>query len=85
MMIQQHMQIACCSVSAWLVEHLITAFGKLSSAFVMRLQWLKEGKLIYMEDVTDGLENAPKAFIGMMRGDSIGKATVKVADSNSAC
>ena len=33
----------------------------------------------YNEDVTDGLENAPKAFIGMLHGENLGKAVVKVA------
>ena len=32
------------------------------------------------EHVTDGLENAPKAFIGMLNGENRGKALVKVAD-----
>ena len=34
----------------------------------------------YREDVTDGLENAPRAFIGMLNGENRGKALVKVAD-----
>ena len=44
------------------------------------VQWLKEGKIKYLDDVTDGLENAPKAFIGMLHGDNVGKAAVKVAE-----
>ena len=42
--------------------------------------WLAEGKLQWREDVTDGLENAPRAFLGMLRGENRGKALVKVAD-----
>jgi NADPH:quinone reductase len=42
-------------------------------------RWLAEGKLTYREDVTDGLENAPRAFIGMLRGENRGKALVKIA------
>jgi NADPH:quinone reductase len=41
-------------------------------------RWLAEGKLTYREDVTDGLENAPRAFIGMLRGENRGKTLVKV-------
>jgi len=43
-------------------------------------QWLKEGKLKYRENIIEGLENAPRAFIGMLKGENIGKQLVKVAD-----
>jgi NADPH-dependent curcumin reductase CurA len=42
-------------------------------------RWLAEGKLTYREDVTEGLENAPRAFIGMLRGENRGKALVRIA------
>ena len=42
-------------------------------------RWLGEGKLTYREDVTDGLEHAPAAFIGMLRGENRGKALIRVA------
>ena len=41
--------------------------------------WLAEGKLRYTEDVTEGLENAPAAFMGMLRGENRGKTLVKIA------
>jgi NADPH:quinone reductase len=41
-------------------------------------RWLAEGKLTYREDVTEGLENAPAAFIGMLRGENRGKTLVKL-------
>jgi NADPH:quinone reductase len=45
-------------------------------------RWVAEGRIRYREDVTEGLENAPKAFVGMLRGENRGKALVKVADSD---
>lgn len=42
-------------------------------------QWLKEGKLKYREDIMDGLENTPKAFIRMLNGENKGKQLVKVS------
>ncbi|MBI3992910.1 MAG: NADP-dependent oxidoreductase [Candidatus Lambdaproteobacteria bacterium] len=42
-------------------------------------QWLREGKLVYRESVVRGVENAPRAFIGMLRGENIGKQLVKFA------
>lgn len=41
-------------------------------------QWLAEGKIKYRETVTEGLENTPKAFIGLFQGENIGKQLVKV-------
>ncbi len=41
--------------------------------------WLKAGKLTYRETVTNGLENAPRAFLGLFKGDNIGKQLVKVS------
>lgn len=46
--------------------------------------WLREKKIKYREDVMDGLENAPAAFIGMMEGKNIGKQLVKVASEGAA-
>jgi NADPH-dependent curcumin reductase CurA len=40
--------------------------------------YLAEGKLKYRESVTEGLENAPKAFIGLLKGENFGKQLVKL-------
>jgi hypothetical protein len=39
---------------------------------------LADGRLTYTEDVTEGLERAPRAFIGMLRGENRGKTLVKL-------
>jgi len=44
--------------------------------------WIVEGKIKYREDVVDGLENAPRAFQGLLRGENFGKLVVKVAELN---
>lgn len=41
--------------------------------------WMREEKLQYREDIVEGLENAPRALIGMLGGGSTGKQLVKVA------
>lgn len=41
--------------------------------------WLAAGKIQYRETITDGLENAPAAFIGLFRGENLGKQLVRVA------
>ena len=43
-------------------------------------KWIKEGKIIYKEDIVEGLENAPEAFIGLMNGKNFGKLLIKVSD-----
>jgi hypothetical protein len=35
-------------------------------------------KIVYRETIAEGLERAPAAFIGMLRGENLGKQLVKV-------
>jgi NADPH-dependent curcumin reductase CurA len=42
-------------------------------------QWIAEGRVKYREDIIDGLESAPQAFIGMLAGKNFGKLLVRVA------
>ncbi|MDY6817109.1 MAG: NADP-dependent oxidoreductase [Halobacteriales archaeon] len=43
-------------------------------------EWVSSGAIDYRETVTEGLENAPEAFIGLFEGENIGKQLVHVAD-----
>ena len=45
-------------------------------------RWVAEGAVRHREDVTEGLENAPRAFIGMLRGENRGKTLVQVAEES---
>ncbi len=42
-------------------------------------RWLREGQLKYREQFVDGIENAPRAFLGMLRGENIGKQLVRIS------
>lgn len=42
--------------------------------------WVASGQLRYREDVVDGLDRAPEAFIGLLEGANFGKLVVRVAD-----
>jgi hypothetical protein len=42
-------------------------------------EWIEQGRIKYREDVVDGLENAPEAFIGLLEGKNFGKLVVRVA------
>ncbi len=41
--------------------------------------WLKQGKLRYREDIAQGIEAAPQAFIGMLQGNNQGKQLVQLS------
>ena len=41
-------------------------------------RWLSEGKLFHTETVVEGLDQAPSAFIGLLRGHNIGKMIVRL-------
>ena len=45
--------------------------------------WVREGKLKFREDIVDGLENAPTAFIGLLQGKNFGKMLVRVGEDKS--
>ncbi len=40
---------------------------------------IKDGRIRYREDITDGFENAPAAFMGLLQGKNFGKALVRVS------
>lgn len=42
--------------------------------------WVRDGSVRYHEDVVEGLEKAPEAFRGLLRGDYLGKVLVRVGD-----
>ncbi len=41
-------------------------------------EWVSTGKIKYRESIAHGLDNAPKAFIGMLKGENFGKQLVKL-------
>ncbi|AXR83339.1 NADP-dependent oxidoreductase [Natrarchaeobaculum sulfurireducens] len=46
-------------------------------------RFIREGDLHYRENVVDGFENAPDAFLGLFEGENVGKQLVKVADRST--
>ncbi|KAF6162316.1 hypothetical protein GIB67_008445 [Kingdonia uniflora] len=43
------------------------------------MKHVKEGKIVYVEDIVEGLENGPAALIGLFTGRNVGKQVVVVA------
>ena len=55
------------------VAELMDEFLELASG------WVRDGSLRYKEHIVDGLENAPKAFMGMLDGANFGKLLIRVS------
>lgn len=46
---------------------------------VKAIQWVTDGKLKYRETIAEGVENAPQAFIELLKGGNTGKQIVQLA------
>ncbi|HEY2874748.1 MAG TPA: NADP-dependent oxidoreductase [Reyranella sp.] len=58
---------------------IVTDFaGKYEAAMRTMGEWIKNGQLKYREDVVQGIDKAPRAFIGLLRGENFGKLLVKM-------
>src|SRR6266853_5572965 len=44
---------------------------------------VKSGRIKYREDIVDGLDNAPEAFIGLLQGKNFGKLLIRLSDDPS--
>ena len=40
--------------------------------------WVEAGKIKYREEMIDGLEQAPRAFVELLRGEGFGKRVIRV-------
>ncbi len=55
-------------------------FAPLYGGFAKQMNaWIATGKMQYREEIIDGLEQAPQAFIGLLRGENFGKRVIRVA------
>jgi NADPH-dependent curcumin reductase len=58
---------------------IVSDFASLQADFLRDMsQWVREGKIKYKEFVTEGLETAPAALIGLLKGANFGKQLVRV-------
>jgi NADPH-dependent curcumin reductase CurA len=59
---------------------LVLSWHHLFPAYIQRASgWIADGRLRTEETVVDGLDRAPGAFLGMLRGDNVGKMLVRLA------
>ncbi len=79
-MLQSHIEL---SLSGLLIRGFIQReFAGQIGAFQREMaQWISSGDIQYKEDIVAGLENAPRAFMGLLEGKNFGKLLVKVSDA----
>jgi NADPH-dependent curcumin reductase CurA len=53
-------------------------FDKFNAFIADMGKWIGQGKIKWQETIVDGIENAPEAFLGLFKGENIGKMIVKV-------
>ena len=59
--------------------YIITDHGDRFGEFARQaIEWVRDGRLQYRETIVEGIENAPSAFLGLLRGANIGKMLVAV-------
>lgn len=54
--------------------------GRMAAFLSEMKHWLADGMVHWQETVVDGIENTPKAFIGLFHGDNLGKMLVRLAE-----
>ena len=58
----------------------VGAYPELREPFQREMTaWLESGQIVWRETVREGIRNAPDAFIGLFRGENIGKMIVQLA------
>jgi NADPH-dependent curcumin reductase CurA len=65
-------------IQGYIISDHYDRFGEFHAA---AQEWVQDGRLRYRETIIDGIENAPHAFLGLLRGENIGKMLVKVGPS----
>jgi NADPH-dependent curcumin reductase len=63
-------------VQGFLVSDHRARWGEFRAAMV---PWLTSGRIKYREDIVEGIEAAPRAFIGLLSGANRGKLLIRVA------
>jgi len=63
---------------------IVSDFAAKQSDFLREAgEWVRTGRLKYREDVADGLEKAPAAFLGLLQGKNFGKLLIRLSDDPS--
>jgi NADPH-dependent curcumin reductase CurA len=75
--VQPYVLINSALMQGFIITDYVERFGE---GIMQMGQWIAQGKLKYAENIIEGFENTPKAFLGLFTGENLGKQLVKVAD-----
>ena len=73
--VQPYLLVNSALMQGFIVSDFVARFGE---GLRQLAQWLAEGRLKYAENIVEGFENTPRAFIGLFSGENLGKQLVKV-------
>ena len=73
--VQPYLLVNSALMQGFIVSDYTARFGE---GLRQLAQWLAEGRLKYAENIVEGFENTPRAFIGLFSGENLGKQLVKV-------
>ena len=63
---------------------IVSDFSHKQGAFLGDMsKWIADGKIIYKEDIVEGLDNAVGAFQGLLEGNNFGKLLIQVSDDST--
>jgi NADPH-dependent curcumin reductase CurA len=64
---------------------IVSDYGHLTPEFIRDMAgWAKAGQMKWRETILDGIEKAPEAFIGLFKGDNVGKMLVRLGPDKVA-
>lgn len=72
---QPYLLVKSALMKGFIITQYMPQFGK---GIAQMAQWMAEGKLKNAETVAEGFENTPQAFIGLFKGENLGKQIVKI-------
>ena len=78
--IQPYLLVKSALMKGFIVTDYTARFGEGVSQLA---QWLQQGKLKAAENIIEGFENTPRAFLGLFAGENLGKQLVRVADPSA--
>ncbi len=73
--VERHLLVKRARIQGFLIFDYLDRFDEGQAALS---KWIREGRINYREDITDGIENAPSVLAGLYQGRNTGKALIRL-------